>query len=195
MVNILKSFMSRKNILLFTTAIFVLLLALGGWFWCEKKREGASEMSQEEVAKQMVWYPIPELGIQIELPKNIADEIVYKYTERGLAATVNEETSHGNTVKTVSFSSKKLLSIDPENCSAEQSPLGSVTRHEGRRPDVSSPWWYVSATQFEGFFVYYGSPQSPCVFDDMHNSYVVPIIRVLYQAFYPSVAEYDSLLK
>jgi hypothetical protein len=42
MVNILKSFMSRKNILLLKIIIFILLLALVGWFWYERRAENNS---------------------------------------------------------------------------------------------------------------------------------------------------------
>jgi hypothetical protein len=152
--------MSKKTIVI-SIIIILIALGVGGWFWYEKKIESASETSQEEVAQQMVWYPIPELGIEIQIPKDVVDDLVYVY----------QIDPTNNNVSSVLLSTKTLISIDGNNCSPKHSPVGILSRGKGKQSDSrhkdSHAGETVAVLSFNSFFIYYDGPQSPCVFNQM----------------------------
>ena len=76
--------MNKKNIIIATVAILVIAVLVGVAFLFEKKKNTSvtakpkKEFAAVEGEDGLVWYPVPELGIEIKVNKDIAPELVYK---------------------------------------------------------------------------------------------------------------------
>jgi len=108
---------------------------------------------------ELVWYDIPELGVRFKVSPEVKEELVYKNVtlSRGL-----EEEESGKTAL-VSFSTKTLESIS-ESCSAEDGPVGVISRRVGSPVDPVAPCGggYKMKEIPNGYFCY-GQAQAPCL--------------------------------
>ncbi len=101
--------------------------------------------------RDFVWYQIPELGIEFQIEKLGADELIYIYG------------SHpGVEFGGASFSTKKLSQIP--GCEAASGPLGALTKLQGKPNDYKNPEYLMarSPRQFDGFFLIWSGPQAVC---------------------------------
>lgn len=104
------------------------------------------EYREKEEAGVLVDYPIPELGIVLQLPKDIADELIYVRLRKN----------------SVDFSTKKLQSLGGD-CVAGKGPIGILGRHpessKGRYEGI--PPFIVK--EYDSFFVTFDSSQAVCL--------------------------------
>ncbi|QQS15503.1 MAG: hypothetical protein IPK84_03995 [Candidatus Moraniibacteriota bacterium] len=167
-------------------SILTLLLVGAGVFWYGKAQWTKSQETQNKSAdvtipanqpsasdpqaeQEQAWYQIPELGIEIQLPKDIADDLVYMYEERPITKYNGERhvPVKGVTKKLALFSTRTLVKFDSRNCSLEIAPAGIISREEGEQikenPQVNS--WVGPALAFDSFYVYYEGSQAACTND------------------------------
>ncbi|MFZ1735356.1 MAG: hypothetical protein IPJ67_02480 [Candidatus Moraniibacteriota bacterium] len=187
--------LKRNSVIIVVCLALLLAVIASGVVWYGKKEKTQALPKQQEipvVEQEQVWYPIPELGIEIQLPKDIADDLVYKYKESPVTELVDgkEVPIKGAIRKSTLFSTKTLIGLDKENCSQEEFPGGIVTRMEGKQSDLEYKDSYANETvaviRFDSFFVYYESSQSPCAFDQRVYDATYGVAQVFGSIFNPA---------
>lgn len=190
--------LQRTPIIIIST--LTLLLVGVGVFWYEKAQWTKSQEDQNESAdvtipankpsasdpqaeQEQVWYQIPELGIEIQLPKDIADDLVYEYKESPITEFVNGKwvPIEGEFRKSALFSTKTLVNLDSENCSIGYSPAGRIARDEGVYSKNMSK--VFRCKQFSDFYVYYVGSQAACTEDVGILDYNSKVMVSLMSAF------------
>jgi len=132
----------------------------------QKEREAIQELytNADEKIKtgELVWYDIPELGVRFKVSPEVKNELVYKNVtlSRGL-----EEGESGKTAL-VSFSTKTLESIS-ESCSAEDGPVGVISRRVGPPSNPIAPCGSgQKIKEFSGGYFCYTHSQALCTWTD-----------------------------
>ncbi len=97
-------------------------------------------------------YQIPELGVEFQIARKIADELIYE------VSTANDIEG----VNGVVFSSKELAQIP--GCEASSAPLGVLSKISGVPEDYEESQYYLArdTKQLDGFFVVWSGPQAVC---------------------------------
>lgn len=151
--------------------VIIVLLALGGgilvWHDMRDAREEVTkkpaerQSSPKEVGqtRDLVWYQIPELGIEFQVKKSVADELRYAYQRSIFGVNFLEMT----------FSTKKLSRIP--DCKSRG--LGTLTRLEGVPDDydISVYLKTYKLRQMDGFFIVFGEPQIACVLPEYEDAF------------------------
>ena len=106
--------------------------------------------------KNLVWYQVPELGIEFQVTSQAADELIYAVSESS-----SNDLSGG-----ASFSSKELAKIP--GCEASFGPLGTLTKLKGIPDDYKENEYLMARNpkQFDGFFVVWSGPQAVCAAEE-----------------------------
>lgn len=165
--------MNKKNIIVITiVAILAISLLVVGAFLFEKKKttsvtvEPKKEFASVEGEEGMVWYPVPELGIEIKVNKDIAPELVYK-----------AQSVEGDWWNSAVFSTQKLIKMAEKNGFSpdSQEPFGCrigtfssivmgrddqkiLDHYQGRIKDDN----LNNLPQVGGYYIDYNSPQFAC---------------------------------
>ena len=168
--------LKRNSVIIVVCLALLLAVIASGVVWYGKKEKTQALPKQQEipvVEQEQVWYPIPELGIEIQLPKDIADDLVYKYEPRPDQKWKTPKENSLGITKEALLSTKTLITLDSKNCSLENSPAGIIIREEGKQSDYSDDSLVnqTPAVSFGSFFVYYSSSQSPCTFGSNKEAY------------------------
>jgi len=134
-----------KRTTLILLGVFVLAAIGGGAFWFREKKEMKTPVVQQNQDNQSpakatesimeesneVWFPVPELGIEIKVRRDIAPELIYqvKRTER-----------ENNAVISAQFTTKRLIDIGKKNGLDTYDSTSSYACHAGYfvRYNVSS---------------------------------------------------------
>ncbi len=179
-----------KKYTLSVLVVLVVILALGGWLWYGKYKLQQAQIKQESTSTQpqeQVWYPIPELGIEVQLSKDIADDLVYKYEETPVTEFINGKYVPMKDVirKSALFSTKTLIALDSQNCSLDYSPAGIMSREEGRQiiGDSNVTLWQGKAIQFDSFYMYYQGSQAACTENQKILDYTSKVMVSLSSVF------------
>ncbi len=178
---------------LFLAVALTALLVIGGAFWMMQKRQAATNQSvttdpvvetpvqaepEQDFSPQhitpipgsnQVWYEIPEMGIKLLLPKEGAEDTVYKYyaIDKAVIVTTDPKTRNEEWVENTSgvkLSSKQVLDYN-QQC---HSPLCGTDAFDfsiGKIPGVyqNHPLAFGSKfiKQFKDFYLITGaSPQA-----------------------------------
>lgn len=155
---------------------------------------------QTDQDRPLVWYPIRELGVEIQLPEDIADDLVYQYQVDPVTEWKDRNSTSipGKLTKSVKLSSKTLISINSKECSFDNAPLGVLTRAEGKQTDVTYKNTHISDLAPEvvislgSSFVFYEGPQSPCALSEDVYANSNKITRVFNSIFYPQSQGLDA---
>jgi len=151
--------------------IAVMCLILIGMLVFQKKDTGKNlpvenvevekESNIEEISNSdLVYYKIPEMGIKFKVKKELAEELIY-FVEDDVKLLFQGDNSDTGLI--VYFSTKKLAEID-DYCSAENGPLGSITRVNNDYEKYKGLDYYKGRPykDFDNFFILYGGSQAPC---------------------------------
>lgn len=145
----------KKSIIISIVAIIIIAGVGGFWVWKNKeKKEVEQSQTQKTVLQNIqiesVWYIIPEMNVRFKVDKEVADDLIYKYSK------ISDK------MESVAFSSKKLSQIT--GCDVAAEPLGTLVKMKGNPFDYSDKDYYVSRKpkQFDNFFIIYNSPQVVC---------------------------------
>ena len=157
--------MNKRNIALISLLILSIFFSI--WFWYVKSgtdtkislvqnQEDKSGQISQSVPQNLIDYPIPELGIKLKLPKDIAENLVYEMTGK----------------ETVGFS-KKLLVEFSADCAPKWGVLGGISRYEGKPEDYPGPFVHRERGRkvFDSFFIVYSPPQAWCLSDKEAQRY------------------------
>ncbi|MCA9365134.1 MAG: hypothetical protein KC736_04535, partial [Candidatus Moranbacteria bacterium] len=107
---------------------------------------------------EMVWYEIPELGIRFPVEKSVKEELVYANIP------ITKKMKEGDSGKTslTYFSTKKMENLS-SYCSAENGPLGSLSRRAGEPTDPSrSCGGGLRVHDFDGGYFCFTTLQATC---------------------------------
>lgn len=175
--------MKKTNLILF--AVLALVIALGGFFWFRQGKEARSpvfEPSLQQVSTKAfepvageegwVWFPVPELGIEIKVKADIAPELVYKASK--LSAEHDIVSTRFTTKKLNDIATKNGLNVY-DNDGGYTCAIGIFTRYNVARKDLEklSDYGYIqpSVADVDGYFVFYGSPQASCTYGSDDKKY------------------------
>ena len=160
--------MNKKTIIISIVAIIIIAAGAGVWQWekvkknkeiknAENKQQAQDEQnnlnqpSQQISNDHLVWYEIPELGIEFKVSESNENDLIYYY----------KDWENGN--GTAYFSTKTLENFD-KNCSPEKgSPLGTITKKIGIVDKKDIYFASRNPLQFEDFFLFFEGPQASCV--------------------------------
>lgn len=163
--------MNKRNIAIII-GVVILALLIAGVFWLGKKKTvpGATEQKKEFTAvegeESMVWFPVPELGIEIKVNKYIAPELVYK-----------AQSIEGDWWNSVVFLTHRIVKMAKKNGFSpdSQEPFGCrigtfysivigkddkkvLDHYRGRIKDDNLD----NLPQVGGYYIDYDSPQFAC---------------------------------
>lgn len=133
----------------------VMVVGLVGWRVYESSittSQQESQIPEDHSAQSPDWFQIKELGIDIELPAALRDDIVLHST-----------TQAGNTF--VAFSTRSITAQYPQcGASSGDAPLGVLVRTVGQYPANAN---VGNATgnlvkQFPDYYIAYRDPSQPC---------------------------------
>ena len=150
--------MSKKAIII-TAGIILALLTAGGWFWCEQSRwdSGRASVNQSEEPEQtqgLVWYKVPELGIEFQIKRAAVDELIYTY----------ESYSANVPFGSAFFTAKGLV----PRC--KMGGVMIVHRFEGVPENYDANMLMGGELkQFDGFFIKFHGPQ--CALDESFRNW------------------------
>lgn len=150
--------MKKRFLIALLTLPVVTALGVLLWKWKNEQNVQVSQnIAQKETQDKLnqinlVWYEIPELGISFKTDRELADDLVYFYPNKGKNASVT-------------FSSIKLEKLGAD-CGRESGPLGIISKIEGKVSDHNTNKWnYFDGKltkQFNDFFIFYSGPQAIC---------------------------------
>lgn len=145
----------------FAFIIAVLALCAGIWYWKSVnsvKKEAVQQLVEQQLSSKeenqeqnLVWYQVPELDMEFQVEKSVADELIYTYQ-------AHSKVDFGG----VLFSAKELSQVP--GCRANSGPLGALTKLKGKPSDYKDASYYLARNpkQFDGFFLYFEGPQAVC---------------------------------
>lgn len=129
---------------------------------------------QQQVAKTFspvvgengwVWFPVPELGIEIKVKKDIAEELVYQVKKWDPEKDI---LSAEFTTKKLSEIERRLYGKSDKVGTRNVCTIGTFTRYNMPEKDYMAMQeetygeGNVTPVSTDGYFVEYSSPQSPC---------------------------------
>ena len=171
--------MNKKNIIVIALgALLVIAVLIGGGFWFGKKKsasvvtEPKKQFATVEGETGYVWYPVPELGIEIKVNKDIAPELVYQ---------VNKS-QEGKDIVSVGFTTERMQKIAEKRGLTNENgaypcPIGGFTRYNMSKQEYMAMQeevygeGNVTPVEVDGYFIEYGSPQSSCSPDKEDGEY------------------------
>lgn len=114
-----------------------------------------------------VWFPIPELGIEIKVRKEVAGELVYR-TKEIVTPDRAPFVSVQFTTKGLLDIARKLYQKEFEEDGGYVCGVGSFNAYQSIPVDLDNNEIYeyskAHGIKLGGSFVWYDSPQSPCVY-------------------------------
>ena len=161
------------------------LLLAGGVFWCTMKRQKESvvvpvrqgEVKTYESVKGeegYVWFPVPELGIEIKVKKDIASELMYQ-TKEVITPDRAPFTSAQFTTKGLFDIARKLYQKEFEEDGNYVCGLGSFSTYQSMPVDFDTNEIYeytkAHGVKVNEGFVSYDSPQSTCSSNSSDEKY------------------------
>ena len=177
---------------LFLTIILITLLAvIAGAFWCLQNRPGAMNQPivtepvaqapiQAETEKypqhietipgnaDEVWYNIPEMGIQMRMTKDLANDLVYE------CVALRDEDLEDDDCGLVYFGSKLDMQKEQKSISESGMMFATLSKIAGQVKDsdtylrsrYESPDEQGQFRQFSDYFLYYAMPVTSCHFTE-----------------------------
>ena len=177
---------------LFLTIILITLLAvIAGAFWCLQNRPGAMNQPivtepvaqapiQAETEKypqhietipgnaDEVWYNIPEMGIQMRMTKDLANDLVYE------CVALRDEDLEDDDCGLVYFGSKLDMQKEQKSISDSGMMFATLSKIAGQVKDsdaylrsrYESPDEQGQFRQFSDYFLYYAMPVTSCHFTE-----------------------------
>ena len=145
----------KKSI--FIPILFILfVLSAGALYLHGKVFLQQQENNEPQQRGDLVWYQVPELGIEFQVTSQAADELIYAVSESN-----SNDLSGG-----AAFSSKELAKIP--GCEASFGPLGTLTKLKGIPDDYKENEYLMARNpkQFDGFFVVWSGPQAVCAAEE-----------------------------
>ena len=162
---------NKKTLTIGVSIVFVFLLVVGMGAWKLKNNreikvvEQAMQQqqgiqNQQAAESELVWYKVPELGVQFKVEKDMKDELIYNYKGENTATNLDGKTA--GKVKTIGFSTKTLANLD-KNCSSEKGALGYLEEWDGKSNQFDAIKNFKNGLkQFDSFVITYEDPQAPC---------------------------------
>ena len=174
--------MKRTNIVLL--GFFASVILAGCFFWFQQKQEVKSPVIEPSQRNQVstksfqpvsgeddkVWFPVPELGIEIKVNKDIAPELVYK------ASKADWEPEYAKyDIMSAWFTTEKLNDIAKKNGSGVYDNkgwyscfIGIFTRYNMSKQEYIALQTklygkeYLMPVEVDGYFIEEGSAQASC---------------------------------
>lgn len=149
-------------------------------------KQSANAVATCEIGNK-VYFEIKELGVKFLVDKSIKDDLIYKYSGQ-------DKYSMG----AVMISAKSLISMDA-GCSADNGPLGSLSKLKGKPNDSIYDTYYQNRAdqvkQFNGFFLTASGPQAPCALNEKDVQKVNDYANQLRDKIYLEDAKCFDVLK
>lgn len=169
---------------------FVFYLTLDIYLENNSGSQPVKEAQSEKTTKTAVcetedktYFEIKELGVKFLVSKDIKDDLIYKYDSKNGAY----------------LSAKSLVSIDA-GCSAENGPLGAISKIEGTPESVDKNAEYYLARknaikQFDGFFIFFEGPQAICALNKKNIDQADDYSRQMASKLYFNLLDCVKLVK
>lgn len=181
--------MSKKSIAFLSIFFVSAVLIIGGVYYWQRKDRGVTVKPtpveengkiSETDTEDLVWYEVPELGVRFKVTPEEKDELVYANVP------LSRELKKGESGKTALISlSTKTLELVSKDCSAEDGPLGAISRRVGPPTDPNRPCGSGhKVKEFPGGYFCYTHSQSSCTdTPEQYNEQVMPLAEKYNQLF------------